>query len=440
MKKLILLLAILLSSAFAAAQSGTGGGGTGTGGGQGIAVLVVSRTIASLPAAASSNNGAFIPVKDGLNGADCTAGGGTTPVLCQSNGVAWVAAGGGSGSSSNGQCLYNNNGGIGGIVHCTTDGTNVTALTVTGTLTSTLGTVTSNTPTLSGTETWNNGASNLFGVDLSYIVTAAGSGSRFFRFRGGAAGTTTEADLDTSGNMTLGGSLTTGSSGGVAGTITCPEGTAPSGSASNDLAYCDSTAHRWKMINNNGTADTVVGAATTDTFTNKSMSEAQLTFTDITTGNVSTSNHGFVPKLDNVVTHFLNGQGGFTTPAGGGGCMLSAGNSAGVTLTVNQFGMVTGSMATTSATENFRRAGVGACTFTKGFITTSGAQAAADTVLTLNKNGSACGIVVTITANAAAGVFSDTAHSCTTVDGDKLDWAITGASTAAGIVIASVLQ
>jgi hypothetical protein len=34
--------------------------------------------------------------------------------------------------------------------------------------------------------------------------------------------------------------------------------------------------------------------------------------------NVSTSAHGLCPMLDNNVAHFLNGQGGYTTPAGGG--------------------------------------------------------------------------------------------------------------------------
>ena len=39
--------------------------------------------------------------------------------------------------------------------------------------------------------------------------------------------------------------------------------------------------------------------------------ESSITFTDITTGNASTSMHGFLPKLDGGVTHFLNGAGSF---------------------------------------------------------------------------------------------------------------------------------
>lgn len=41
------------------------------------------------------------------------------------------------------------------------------------------------------------------------------------------------------------------------------------------------------------------------------------TFTDVTTGNVSITAHGLAPKGDNVATHFLDGTGAYTTPAGG---------------------------------------------------------------------------------------------------------------------------
>ena len=62
----------------------------------------------------------------------------------------------------------------------------------------------------------------------------------------------------------------------------------------------------------------------TQTFTNKSMSEAQLTFTDITTGNVNTSNHGFVPKATNTGTQFLRDDGTWAAPTGGAGDMVLA--------------------------------------------------------------------------------------------------------------------
>ena len=46
-------------------------------------------------------------------------------------------------------------------------------------------------------------------------------------------------------------------------------------------------------------------------------SDRSINLSDITTANATSARHGFLPKLSNVVTEFLNGQGGFTTPAGG---------------------------------------------------------------------------------------------------------------------------
>jgi hypothetical protein len=52
------------------------------------------------------------------------------------------------------------------------------------------------------------------------------------------------------------------------------ETAAPTGVANSDQLWGDSTAHRWKMNNNNVGADSVVGAATTDTLVNKTLSSA----------------------------------------------------------------------------------------------------------------------------------------------------------------------
>lgn len=54
-------------------------------------------------------------------------------------------------------------------------------------------------------------------------------------------------------------------------TLAGKEIVAPAGAANFDLLWGDSTAHRWKFNNNNAGADTVVGAATTDTLTNKTL-------------------------------------------------------------------------------------------------------------------------------------------------------------------------
>lgn len=47
--------------------------------------------------------------------------------------------------------------------------------------------------------------------------------------------------------------------------------------------------------------------------------DADLVLSDVLTNNVSTSKHGFAPKLPNDATKFLNGVGAYSTPAGGGG-------------------------------------------------------------------------------------------------------------------------
>ena len=49
------------------------------------------------------------------------------------------------------------------------------------------------------------------------------------------------------------------------------------------------------------------------------VAEAELTFTDITTNDVSTSKHGFVPKAPNDAAKYLDGTGAWSIPAGSGG-------------------------------------------------------------------------------------------------------------------------
>ncbi len=47
--------------------------------------------------------------------------------------------------------------------------------------------------------------------------------------------------------------------------------------------------------------------------------DATLSFTDITTNNSSTSKHGFLKKLNNDATYYMDGSGNWSVPAGGGG-------------------------------------------------------------------------------------------------------------------------
>lgn len=60
------------------------------------------------------------------------------------------------------------------------------------------------------------------------------------------------------------------------------------------------------------TAQSIADLATPD-------SDATVTFTDITTNNASTTKHGFLKKLSNSATEYMDGTGNWSTPAGGGG-------------------------------------------------------------------------------------------------------------------------
>jgi hypothetical protein len=56
----------------------------------------------------------------------------------------------------------------------------------------------------------------------------------------------------------------------------------------------------------------------------QTISDATISTTDITTNNASTSKHGFLKKLDNDPTHFLDGQGNWSVPSGGGSPAVAA--------------------------------------------------------------------------------------------------------------------
>lgn len=65
-----------------------------------------------------------------------------------------------------------------------------------------------------------------------------------------------------------------------------------------------------------GTSTTVIHGNSSGAPSYSAIIEADISLTDITTNNATSSKHGFLPKLSNVATQFLNGQGNFATPAG----------------------------------------------------------------------------------------------------------------------------
>jgi hypothetical protein len=69
--------------------------------------------------------------------------------------------------------------------------------------------------------------------------------------------------------------------------------------------------------------------------TTLTVSDATISTSDITTNNASTSKHGFLPKLDNNATHYMDGTGAWSTPAGGGGGTSIPGHIQGLAVSRN---------------------------------------------------------------------------------------------------------
>jgi hypothetical protein len=67
---------------------------------------------------------------------------------------------------------------------------------------------------------------------------------------------------------------------------------------------------------NPGTSTTVLHGNATGNPSFSAIVEDDITFSDNTTGNANSSRHGLLPKLSNVSTEYLNGQGNFATPSG----------------------------------------------------------------------------------------------------------------------------
>jgi len=62
-----------------------------------------------------------------------------------------------------------------------------------------------------------------------------------------------------------------------------------------------------------------------------SFTDALISISDITTNNVSTTKHGFVPKAPNDATKYLDGTGTWSTPAGGGSGGITWNTASGTT-------------------------------------------------------------------------------------------------------------
>jgi hypothetical protein len=101
--------------------------------------------------------------------------------------------------------------------------------------------------------------------------------------------------------------------------------------AMEDSDYIKSTgnaATATNIANNTGTTTTVLHGNAAGAPSFGAIVEADLSLSDNSTGNVSTSKHGFTPKLSNNAGQFLDGTGNWSAPSGSGDVLGPATNTA----------------------------------------------------------------------------------------------------------------
>jgi hypothetical protein len=189
-----------------------------------------------------------------------------------------------------------------------------------------------------------------------------------------------------------------------------------------------------KITTPTNTTTSVVTIDGTQTLTNKSMSEAQVTFTDITTGNASTSNHGFLKKLDNSSAHFMDGQGNWSTPPSGIGYLIRV--NAGLLNNVSSPGsgqtyyLQNGGINITAITTAHANAGTiiyipkaGTIKAAYGVVTVGGTTSSGEdsTIGYRLNNTTNTNIATTVETNAAVNAFSNNALSTSVALGDYIE-------------------
>ena len=174
----------------------------------------------------------------------------------------------------------------------------------------------------------------------------------------------------------------------------------------------------------------VTGANLTGTNTGD-QSDATLTFSDVTTNNVSTMRHGFAPKLPNDAAKYLDGTGAWSTPAGGGG------SGTVTSVSVVSANGVSGSVANASTTP--------AITLSIGAIAPT-SVAATGTVTGSNLSGTNTGDQTSVAGNAGTATALQTAR---TINGVSFDGTanitvpaaagtLTGSTLASGVTASSL--
>jgi hypothetical protein len=163
-----------------------------------------------------------------------------------------------------------------------------------------------------------------------------------------------------------------------------------------------------------GAVSSVFGRTGDVTAASNDYTEAQISFSDITTNDVSTSKHGFVPKITDTAK-FLKGDGTWATPAGAGDVVGPAGATGGnLAIFSGATGKLIadgGAVPTTNATHTGEVTGATALTIANDAVTYAKMQNVSATDKVLGRSTAGSGDVEEIACTAAGRALLDDANA-----------------------------
>ncbi len=168
------------------------------------------------------------------------------------------------------------------------------------------------------------------------------------------------------------------------------------------------------------------------------IAESKITFTDITTGNSASTQHGYLKKLSANTYDSLDGTGNWVRRYNGLiACSMGNGNTVNASTTTYMQPYLGSSGSTT---ESNRQITMPIAGLAKGFqVRTKNTQTATGSlVITARQNAANTSCVVTIAAGSVAGIYSDTVNSFTFAVGDKISFQVKNNGTIASTEIMDI--